>query len=275
MQFDKAKIRYSSKDGEQNNKAARVSTYSESYKGEYYNIAVERLIPFRNQARHFFDTDSINSMAETVKEHGIRQPLTVIPSEIKEGYFEVVSGERRLRAAKVVGLARVPCIIIHDIKKAEEIAIIENIQRKDLHPVELMRAYKNLLEQGICNSTQEIASKIGIAKSSVVETLNLDVLPLELQTLLIENNVKNRDFFRVLCKTDPSKYHTIIEEHIKTKIEISTKRKRSSLQKKASIISIVLEGDELYIAQNKSVCLTKEKKILLTELLTKLLEETK
>jgi len=123
----------------------RSSIYTENFKGEFYNISVDKLIPFKNQARKIFDEKSMLNLAKTIKEHGIRQPLTVIPSDIREGCYEVISGERRLRAAKSIGMEKVPCIIIHDMLKAEEIALIENIQREDLHPVELLKAFSNLL----------------------------------------------------------------------------------------------------------------------------------
>ena len=114
--------------------------YEEKVK-EFYMINVENLIPFKNQARIYFDDKEIENLSESIKRHGIRQPLTIIPYEDNKGIFEVISGERRLKAAKIVGLNKVPCIIIHDRNIAQEIAIIENIHRQDLHPIELGLAF--------------------------------------------------------------------------------------------------------------------------------------
>ena len=114
--------------------------YEEKVK-EFYMINVENLIPFKNQARIYFDDKEIENLSESIKRHGIRQPLTIIPYEDNKGIFEVISGERRLKAAKIVGLDKVPCIIIHDRNIAQEIAIVENIHRQDLHPIELGLAF--------------------------------------------------------------------------------------------------------------------------------------
>ena len=171
-----------------NEKSSRVSAYTEDFKGEYYNLQTEKLIPFKNQARKFFNEDGINALAETIKEHGIRQPLTVLPSSTRPGYYEVVSGERRLRAAKLLSLAQVPCIIIQDELKAEEIAIIENVQREDLHPVELMRAFVSLLNNNICKTQLEIAKKVGMPRTAIAEIINLKVLSNEIQEFVIQNN---------------------------------------------------------------------------------------
>src|SRR5690242_2800350 len=77
----------------------RASIYSENYKGEYYNLPIEKLLPFKKQARKLFDKDSLALLANTIKEHGIRQPLSVMASSEKPGFFEIVSGERRFLAA--------------------------------------------------------------------------------------------------------------------------------------------------------------------------------
>src|SRR3990167_11470488 len=112
---------------------SRVSIGFEDEVGEFYYFSVEDLIPYKNQARTIFDEEEINKLSETIKEHGIRQPLTILKSINSPNKYEVVSGERRLRAAKLVGLKKVPCIIIRDERHADEISLLENIQRQDLH----------------------------------------------------------------------------------------------------------------------------------------------
>lgn len=258
MKIENAKIRIPDKVEQRPKNKLRTSIYTEDYRGEYYNIAVDKLLPFKNQARKFFDQQSLESLASTIKDHGIRQPLTVIPSENQSGYYEIISGERRYKAALLIGLTTVPCIILHDRKKAEEIAIIENIQREDLHPVELMRAYSRLLEQGICASMQEIANKLGILKSAVVETINLKILSEKAQELIVENKIINRDFFRLLCKEDVSNQQDLIENFLNlNKIKKNTK----STEKKKKVISLVLLGKNLVIDENKLNKLSNEHKI--------------
>ena len=112
-------------------------------------IPIDQLIPFKNQARINFDEEKLRTLTNSIEEHGIRQPLTVLESDTEIGKYEVVSGERRLMALQRLNYSRVPCIIIFDRNKAEEIALIENIQRENLHPIELGRAYSRLYSNGL------------------------------------------------------------------------------------------------------------------------------
>ena len=270
MKIDKAKVRYIKEEpkAELKNKNSRVSAYTEDFRGEYYNLKIEKLIPFKNQARVYFDQESLESLAQTIKEHGIRQPLTVIPSDEKQGYYEIVSGERRFRAAKILKLVTVPCIIIHDKKRAEEIAIIENIQRKDLHPVELMNAYNNLLEHNICSSIVDIAKKLGVARTSVIDILNLKNLKENVQQHLVEKGIKNRDFLRELCKTEESKQLERLQEFLNQTKQVNLiKNKSKSLHTRAKILEIILDGDEIKIEKDRTEKLTEEHKAKLRELI--------
>ena len=114
MKIDDAKYKTPLSQRISRHNTSRVSVYTEDYKGEYYNISVLKLIPFKTQARKIFDEKSLANLALTIKEHGIRQPLTIIPSESDK--YEIVSGERRYRAALIAGLKTVPCIILKDRK---------------------------------------------------------------------------------------------------------------------------------------------------------------
>ncbi len=178
----------------------RASLGMEKFIGEYYFIDIEKLIPYRNQARRIFNEEEIEQLAETIKEHGIRQPLTILKSELNEGLFEVVSGERRLRAAKLIGLTKVPCIILTDLNKAEEIALVENIQRVDLHPVELARSLSRLLETKGHGSQTDLARKLGITKSKMSETLKILELDDNLLNYILDKNVRGRKDFRKLLE---------------------------------------------------------------------------
>ena len=277
MQLSGAKIRYPDpSEIKKSDKKNRVSVYTEDYKGEFYNIPVNKLIPFKNQARVFFDDESITSLAKTIQEHGIRQPLTIIPSPQNEGLFEIVSGERRYRAAKLINLSVVPCIIIHDIQKAEEIALIENIQRKDLHPVELLKAFQNLLDTNICTSTQEIADKLGIQKSRVVEILNLRHLPEATKNMLVEKSIKSRRLLRDLLKSSAESHIVLINKYLNNQFNSPIKQndtKQSHNHKKTNIITIVLDKANLSISKNKITKLSSEQKSQLNELLSSLITE--
>lgn len=179
----------------------RSSIGMENSIGEYFYINLDKLIPFKNQARQSFDDDKIKGLAISIKEYGIRQPLTVVKSVENEGKFEIVSGECRVRAAKLIGLDSVPCIIIPDYSKAESIAIIENIHRSDLHPVELAKAYNSLLQKGSYSSGTEVAASLGVSKSAFYEVLQILKLPETVQQLLIKNGIKSREKIRLLLKS--------------------------------------------------------------------------
>jgi ParB family chromosome partitioning protein len=181
---------------------SRASVGMEKFVGEYFYLDVEKLIPFRNQARKIFDQEEIEQLARTIKEHGVRQPLTVSKSDIKEGCFEVISGERRLRAAKIAGLSKIPCIIIPDSKTVDEIAIIENIQRTDLHPIELGRALQKILTDAPYGKQIEIAEKLGIKESSVSESLKFAELPEEISAIILEKNIRSREILRRVVKAE-------------------------------------------------------------------------
>lgn len=176
----------------------RASLGLEGAVGEFFYINIEDLVPFHNQARRDFNEQEILSLADSIKGHGIRQPLTVQRFQDK---YEVVSGERRLRAAKLAGLEKVPCIIINQDSQADAIALIENIHRKDLHPVELGIAYKNLLENGIFKNQSELAEKISINKSKVSEYVKFGSLESTVQQFILTNKITSRAKLRRVLKS--------------------------------------------------------------------------
>ncbi|WP_236870192.1 ParB/RepB/Spo0J family partition protein [Candidatus Bandiella numerosa] len=185
--------------------------YEEKVK-EFYMINVENLIPFKNQARIYFDDKEIENLSESIKRHGIRQPLTIVPYEDNKGIFEVISGERRLKAAKIVGLNKVPCIIIHDRNIAQEIAIVENIHRQDLHPIELGLAFNILLDKGAFNSQSSLADTLSMSESTISEYIKYTKIPEEIRYVLIKKRIKSRDKLRkiLLEKDDVQKIKQIL-----------------------------------------------------------------
>ncbi|NRA73686.1 MAG: ParB/RepB/Spo0J family partition protein [Rickettsiales bacterium] len=260
MKFDKAKIRYPS-EGVIKSKN-RPSVFTEGHRGEYYNIDINKLVPFYKQSRKYFNQEALQEMAETIRIHGIRQPLTIIADKDTPNRYQVVSGERRLRAAKIAELERVPCIIIHDYKNAAEIAIIENIQREDLHPLELAKAYQQLLEEGICTSYADIAKKVGSSKSVITETIGLLKLPLEVKNTLLSRNISNRDFFRELSKMkETTQMLELVEQHYQVKNKNSNQSRNSNPKKKRKVIlKVVLDEERICIDTNRMSSVSQEKK---------------
>jgi ParB family chromosome partitioning protein len=192
--------------------SARASIGLEKNVGEFYFIEIERLIPFRNQARKKFNEDELIQLSKSIEEVGIRQPLSIMAIPERPGFYEVISGERRLRAAKLAGLAKVPCLMVKEHDKADEIALIENVHRSDLHPVELGRALKILMIQKNHGGQRELSKTLGLSESSVSELLQMAKLPEEILNEMIERNVKSRDVIRDLLKEKSiTAMHTILE----------------------------------------------------------------
>ena len=153
------------------------------------NIAIEDIIPNRFQPRLVFDDASLNDLSTSIKEHGIIQPLVVRRLGDK---YEIVSGERRYRAAMMAGLTTVPAILSNiDDKTSAEVAISENIQRKELNPIEEAKSYQALLSQGFMNK-QALAQKIGVPESVLQNKLKLLTLPKEVQDALLNNKISER-----------------------------------------------------------------------------------
>lgn len=139
-------------------------------------VAVEKIDPNPQQPRKSFDPEQLEDLAASIRQHGIIQPLILIPGDQNDRYF-LIAGERRLRAAKLAGMAEVPAIIRTASEQEQlEFAIIENVQREDLNPLERARAYQNLLD-GFSLTHDDIARQVGKSRVSVTNSLRLLNLP--------------------------------------------------------------------------------------------------
>ena len=138
--------------------------------------------PKRDQPRKYFDKEALEQLAASISENGLLQPILV--REYGEGRYQIIAGERRFRASKLAGLSEIPAIIIEkDDKKAAEIALIENIQREDLSPLEEALAYKSLAEE-YDMTQEELSQKVGKSRSAIANTMRLLDLPDEVLTLV-------------------------------------------------------------------------------------------
>lgn len=138
----------------------------------------------KNQPRHFFNEDKLNELAMSIKEHGVVQPIIV--RRAGEDKYELVAGERRWRAAQIVGLKKIPAIIkLLTEKETSEIALIENIQREDLNPIEEAAAYKALMEEyGL--TQEELSQRIGKSRPFIANTVRLLSLPETVRKMVSE-----------------------------------------------------------------------------------------
>ena len=138
-------------------------------------LPISQVEPGLNQPRKFFDEDALHDLADSIREHGIIQPLTV--RRLASGYYQIIAGERRWRAARLAGLTEVPAVIIEaDDKKVMELGLIENLQREDLNPMEEAEGYEVLMRD--YGMTQEdVARRMGKSRPAVANALRLLSLP--------------------------------------------------------------------------------------------------
>ena len=147
-------------------------------------ISISSIVPNRNQPRKLFEKNALEELTNSIKERGIIQPLIVRKSDEQDDKFELIAGERRWQAAQSAGLHEVPAVILEaDNLKSLEFAIIENVQRKDLNPVEEAESYKNLIDN--FNYDQDkVAQFIGKSRSHISNSLRLLTLPEEIIEML-------------------------------------------------------------------------------------------
>ena len=151
------------------------------------SLPISQVEPGLNQPRKRFDPESLEELRQSIEIHGIIQPLTV--RRLATGYYQIIAGERRWRAAKAAGLTEVPAVVIEaDDRKVMEIGMIENLQREDLNPAEEARGYKVLMEEyGL--TQEQLAQRMGKSRPAVANTLRLLALPEELMTMLEEGTL--------------------------------------------------------------------------------------
>ncbi|MBQ7387156.1 MAG: ParB/RepB/Spo0J family partition protein [Clostridia bacterium] len=173
------------------------------------HIRVSLIDPKSDQPRKYFDKEALDQLAESIAENGLLQPILV--REYGDGRYQIIAGERRFRASKIAGLSEIPAIILEkDDKKAAQIALIENIQREDLNPLEEALAYKSLAEEyGM--TQEELSFKVGKSRSAIANMLRLLDLPDEVLTLVASKELsaghartilglKNRDDMILLAQ---------------------------------------------------------------------------
>jgi ParB family transcriptional regulator, chromosome partitioning protein len=164
-------------------------------------ISLENIHTNPYQPRKDFDTEELNSLMESIKQKGVIQAITV--RRLEGGQFELISGERRLRASKLAGIDKIPAFILDVSDKEEllEIALIENIQRSNLNAIEVAEGYKRLIDE--CKLRQEqVAEKVGKSRSSVTNTLRLLGLPDEIKQSISRNEISEGHARSILSLDD-------------------------------------------------------------------------
>ena len=145
-------------------------------------LPISQIEPYANQPRRHFDEEALQDLADSIREHGIIQPLTV--RRLSSGYYQIIAGERRWRAARIAGLSEVPAIVIEaDDRKMTELSLIETLQREDLDPIEEAEGYKTLMDNYHLTQ-EEAAERVGKSRSAVANSLRLLGLCPEVRQML-------------------------------------------------------------------------------------------
>lgn len=195
-------------------KFSKKQKLDEAFPSEIYQIRTDSIRPNRAQPRATFDNNAIIRLADSIRRYGILQPLTVRPAEDDDLYsYELIAGERRLRAAKMLGYFTVPCVILSvNESTSAEMAIIENLLREDLNMFEQAYGFKKLIENHSLTQ-EEVARRMSLSQSAVANKLRLLKLTFEEQKLILETSLTERHA-RALLKVDDVKNRVDAIRHI-------------------------------------------------------------
>lgn len=208
---------------------SKNSQTSEGGSKVYFECPIDDIVANPEQPRKLFAKEALDELAASIEEKGVIQPLLVKP--IGGGKYELIAGERRFRASKQAGLATVP-VIVKDIDEGEtlELALIENIQRENLNPIEEALAYKELLSK-YQHTQDELAKQIGKDRSTIANSLRLLKLPDKIRDFLISNQISMGHARALLAIDDKELQIQISEDIIKNnlsvrEVEVLTKKLR-------------------------------------------------
>lgn len=171
-----------------------------------------------HQPRKNFDKDRLKELADSVREHGILQPLVV--TKFRDDEYQLIAGERRLEAAKIVGLSHVPVIVRDSSEQGKlELALVENLQRDNLNPIEKAHAFKKLIDE-FNFIQQDVAKRIGKSREAVANTLRLLDLPAEIQRAILENKLSEGHGRVILSLPDIEKRLLLFREILKNGLSV-------------------------------------------------------
>ena len=215
----------------------------ENLSNDFEYLPIAKVEPRKGQPRTRFDEDELFELAESIKEHGVIQPLTV--RKVDGGYYQIIAGERRWRAARIAELTEIPVRIIEvDDGKAMEIALVENLQREDLNPVEEAYGYQALMtEYGL--TQEETARRVGKSRPAIANVLRLLALPKELLDMLEKREISAGAAKPLLALTDEAQIiaaaRTIVDKEMTARESEQMVKKILQTQEKK------LKKDELIV----------------------------
>ena len=201
-------------------------------------VKLSNIEPRKDQPRKHFDREQLQLLANSIAQHGVIQPIIVTEGE--NGMYSIIAGERRWRASKMAGLSTIPVVVrSYDALAAAEVALIENLQREDLNPIEEAMGYKSLMEQ--FGLTQEkVSEKVGKSRPAVANTLRLLALENEIQEMLVEGTLSSGHGRALLAVEDTTKRLAMAKKAAENSLtvremeQLARETKRSPERKKNS-----------------------------------------
>ena len=195
-------------------------------------LPISQVEPGLKQPRKRFDQEALADLAESIRIHGIIQPLTV--RRLSTGYYQIIAGERRWRAAKLAGLTEVPAVIMEaDDRKVMELGLIENLQREDLNPAEEARGYQTLMEEyGL--TQEQVAQQMGKSRPAIANTLRLLALPEDIMKLVEEGQLSAGHARAILGAPTPAMQRQAAKKVVEGQLSVrQTEALIKALQKQA------------------------------------------
>ncbi|HMN19056.1 MAG TPA: ParB/RepB/Spo0J family partition protein [Candidatus Moranbacteria bacterium] len=228
----------------------RGSSGENQVRGDKYvvEVDIDHVVPNPHQPRLVFDDIKLQELSDSIKQHGVIQPLVVSRSG---ALYELIAGERRLQASKLAGLKKVP-VIVRDAAEKEklELAIIENVQRHDLNPIEEAKAYQKLMESYQL-SQEEVAAKMGKSRSLVANKVRLLALPAEIQRALSEGRITEGHAKAILALPNAEKQRALFELILRGNLTVREAEDKTREVKAASHLRVRKADPDMQAIQDR------------------------
>ena len=224
--------------------------------GSISRIKISSISPNPFQPRLDFDKEPLLELANSIKEHGIIQPITV--RKIGRNEFQIISGERRYQASKLAGIDELPCFIrIADDQHMLEMAIVENVQRKDLNAIEIALSYQRLIDE--CNlSQEELGKKVSKNRSTVANFLRLLKLPIEIQKALRDDKITMGHARALLALSNEKEMLLTLNEILENNLSVRAVEEKRKSQVKLLNTTLALSRYELRMQNNMAYQLSSK-----------------
>ena len=224
--------------------------------GSITRIKISSISPNPFQPRLDFDKEPLLELANSIKEHGIIQPITV--RKIGRNEFQIISGERRYQASKLAGIDELPCFIrIADDQHMLEMAIVENVQRKDLNAIEIALSYQRLIDE--CNlSQEELGKKVSKNRSTVANFLRLLKLPIEIQKALRDDKITMGHARALLALSNEKEMLLTLNEILENNLSVRAVEEKRKSQVKSLNTPLALSRYELRMQNNMAYQLSSK-----------------